>query len=85
MLQKAEIPRVSVEFVDHIRKVFSTRPVTPDTKIENIMFDAGKQEVLRYIERCIGGSQIIGDPEEIHTVTSIPTTSKLDKILNIFK
>lgn len=83
-LYKNEIPRVSVEYYEHLVKVFAQREITPEASINQIMFDAGIKKVLDYVERSIKGTEIIGNKEEIHTVSNIPNRSKLYKILNIF-
>lgn len=82
-LYKNEIPRVSVEYYEHLVKVFAPKDINPDTDINQIMFDAGIKKVLDYVERSIKGTEIIGNKEEIHTVSTIPNRSKLYKILNI--
>jgi hypothetical protein len=83
-LYKNEIPRVSVEYYQHLLKVFNTKEITPDTNINQIMMDVGIKKVLDYVERSIKGTEIIGNPDEVHTVSTIPNRSKLYKILNIF-
>lgn len=36
--------------IEHLRNVFKPRPVTPKMTIQDIMYDAGKQAVIDYIE-----------------------------------
>jgi len=34
----------------HLRDIFPVRPVTPKTSINSIMFEAGRQNIIDYIE-----------------------------------
>lgn len=62
------IPPVSREFVTYVKQTFRPRPIKDEDTLIAIGRQAGRQEVVDFIERFAqGGTQITGDPKALET------------------
>lgn len=56
----ASLPPVSPEFFDKLKQAFRPIEVTPETEINDIMYSAGQQAVLAWIQNAVRGTIITG-------------------------
>jgi len=69
-LKAFELPPISTEFYEHLRKTFRPVEVEPETYRDKLMFEAGQQAVLEYMRRhVVSGTAILSDKREVHTDT----------------
>ena len=76
------IPRVSTEFYAHLCKIFTPKVITPVMAYEDILYQAGQQSVLSYIERTVSGL-IPNDTTIVEVKSSTSKLSIKDKIYSI--
>ncbi len=65
MLLGANIPAVSQEFFDKIQNAFRPIGVTTETTINEVMFDAGRQEVVEWVKHQVRRQIITGSTDAI--------------------
>jgi len=57
----ASMPPVSEEFFNKLKEAHPPLRPTPNmSTMDEIMFDAGKQELIDWIEQYVGGSTVTG-------------------------
>lgn len=56
---KQTMPAISKEFFEHLQDAFRRNEVEPETVRDRIMYEAGQQAMLRYIERHIRTQTIV--------------------------
>lgn len=79
-----EIPAVSNEFARVLAKNFPPLEVRPGVSHEELLHNAGQQEVVKFVNKWASGTIISGNPDDIRN-TSSNTSSLLNKILGMFK
>lgn len=50
-------PRISLELVDYLKETFPNKSITPDNSIEQIMYEAGQNSVIEFLERILQGDE----------------------------
>jgi hypothetical protein len=82
VIQTMTAPPVTKEFAEWLSTAFRAHKITPKTPIETIMYQAGQQDVLDYINNVAYSGTIITSIDDRQTTVH---ESKLHKILGIFK
>ena len=78
------IPKVSLDFAEHLNKVFSPKDITPQTGLAEIMYQAGQRSVVEYVNRVVTNTEIKSDIADINpAITQTSFISRLYKLLNI--
>lgn len=60
-MEAQKIPSITTEMLDRLKRAFNPIEVTPDTSINEIMFSAGHQQVITWLERHKRDSELSGD------------------------
>lgn len=58
LVQKRVSPKISQELVDWLRMVFTDAPITPSTRIEEVMYQSGQKSVIDFLQSNIKESTI---------------------------
>lgn len=76
-----QVPAVSHEFASTVARAFPVLDVRPGVQQDQLMFNAGQQSVIQWINKNATGSKIIGDPEQIKPEKA--NKSLLDRLLGV--
>ena len=64
-LKTIRIPACSKEFARTVEKIFPQVDIKPGTTIDAVMYNAGQQSVVEYINRVANEQIVHGDPDEL--------------------
>lgn len=64
-LIQIQVPPVSKEFTETLKKIFRPIEITPTTTLEAIYYNAGMLKVIKFIESNTIGKDTIGNPNDI--------------------
>lgn len=60
-MESIQLPKISKEYIETLIKLFPVRSIKPNTRIEDIMYEAGRQEVIQFIKRHAQYDVVLGE------------------------
>lgn len=64
-IEAKRLPLISKELMEAITQAFKTKPIKPNsTTIHDVMYEAGQQSVVQWLQHRMQGTDIISKPND---------------------